>query len=330
MLDMNITKLEVLTSKRLQHLLIFVSRHNLNFYNKSIELSSTEIKDLIASHPENYIFDGGFIVIQKGIIIGKRKNDQVIVPQKYFFDEGYKQIFPSIISANIEQFLIALSDKLGIYWLVSKTADELTQRYAISYGQSKAIVKKVLQLQLNSTNRSHLNELKKKIKMYKKKILRYQEVIIHFSDYLSFSKSEIYDNEFFNRSQDQKENATPINSLLYRDIASIIDDDFKDELKAASEKIVPKNVKIDSRERTIKKYNKKTEQKTQEFLDVIKNLSPIEIKDKPKVINVSFFQCRVCEFNYLIPQEELMVNKYQSMPKHCNQFMKIQLEKTDV
>ena len=121
-------------------------------------------------------------------------------------------------------------------------------------------------LQLSSTDRSHLNELKKKIKMYKSKILSYQEVIIHFNDYLSSSKSEIYDAEFFERSKDQKEQASPINSVLFRDVASIIDDEFKEELRDAANKIVPKKIEIDKREKTVKKYNKKIDQKNQEFL----------------------------------------------------------------
>lgn len=326
-LDVDSTNLEILSKKRLQHLLIFISRHDLKFYNQSIELSSTEIKDLLSSHPENYIFEGGTIIIQKGLVIGRGHTDQVIIPQRYIFDDDYKAIFSGIVSVTIEQFLVTLSDKLGIYWMVSKTADELTQRYAISYGQSKAIVKKVLLLKLRSTDRSHLNELKKKIGMYKKKILKYQEVIIHFNNYISYPKSEIYDDEFFESSQDQKDKASPINSILYRDVASIIDDEFKEELQTKANKIVPTKVKIDSREKTIERYNKIIDQRKHEFLDVIKNLSPIEITDKPKDSSVAFFQCRVCEFNYLVPEEELKVNKHQTMPKHCNQFMKIRIEK---
>ena len=59
----------------------------------------------------------------------------------------------------------------------------------------------------------------------------------------------------------------------------------------------------------------------------MKNLSPVEIKDKPKDKTIAFFQCQVCEYSSLVPRDGLKENKYQKMPKHCNEFTKIRLEK---
>ena len=59
----------------------------------------------------------------------------------------------------------------------------------------------------------------------------------------------------------------------------------------------------------------------------MKNLSPIEIKDKPLDNTIACFQCQVCEYSSLVPKEGLKGNEYQTMPKHCNEFTKIRLEK---
>jgi hypothetical protein len=318
---MKITNLEFLNAKRLRNLIFFIRRHDLDIFDRSIYLDSSEIKNLGESHPENYNLKDGHIIIQEGLVIAKYQDELIILPQKYYLDSDYKAVYPDLVSITIEQVLVKLSDRLGIDWIINKITDLLIQKYEISYGQGKAILRKVLQLRLSSTERSHLNELKNKIKKYKTKVLKFQEVIMHFEDYIRSPKDEIYDEGFFEREEDR---ILPINSYIFQELGTIIDDEFKKELKEKARQLSNISNKDDVRKKTMDRYNK-----NRKIAEIFRNLTPFEIKAKPSESTIAYFHCKICEFSYLIPSEELEVNGYFSMPKHCNQFMRIRLEKSE-
>jgi len=82
-----------------------------------------------------------------------------------------------VSKVNMKHLIEYLLQKNDLNWLISKIAINLYNKYekAISQGQVEAVLRRVLGLTLSSTGRSHLNELRKKIRKYEKFLRHFGE-----------------------------------------------------------------------------------------------------------------------------------------------------------
>jgi small GTP-binding protein len=82
-----------------------------------------------------------------------------------------------VSNVNMKHLIAYLLQKNDLNWLISKIAIDLYNKYdkAISQGQVEAVLRRVLGLPLSSTGRSHLNELRKKIRKYEKFLRHFGE-----------------------------------------------------------------------------------------------------------------------------------------------------------
>ncbi len=78
---------------------------------------------------------------------------------------------------DMEQLVKILNQSCNIDKLISQIANKLKMKYdkAISHGQAEAILRRVLDIKLDSTGRSQLYELRKKIQKYKNFITQFEE-----------------------------------------------------------------------------------------------------------------------------------------------------------
>ena len=86
---------------------------------------------------------------------------------------------------KIKHVIEYLIQKKDLNWVISKIALDLYNKYekAISQGQAEAVLRRVVDITLSSTGRSHLYELRKKIR-------RYEKFLHHFGDW------DVYDFTF--------------------------------------------------------------------------------------------------------------------------------------
>jgi len=86
-----------------------------------------------------------------------------------------------VSKVNMKHLIEYLLQKNDLDWFISKIALDLYNKFekAISQGQVEAVLRRVLGITLSSTGRSHLNELRKKIR-------RYEKFLLHFGEWVGY------------------------------------------------------------------------------------------------------------------------------------------------
>ena len=186
-----------------------------------------------------------------------------------------------------------LTQKFDTDFVIEKIAEGTSQRYSISKGQSRAVLRKILGYPLTSGTRSFLSDLRIKLRKYRK-------LVLQFEDYVITEGDKKLSNKVLMASLNHSFKSNP---LLLEKIENEIE----------------KNPGLDKeRWREFKQMIDKLAEGAED--DDIPDLPPLE-----KSIHHSapvFHYCTICGFKIAFNKSE----KQESDPTHCENEMQLYIQ----
>ncbi len=114
-----------------------------------------------------------------GYQVSKSAGDQ------YYLSDNRNNIFDRYYNSQhrhsyVEDTARVLMRIFGTDWFISKVAVQLRESYrtTLSVGQARAVIFRALGMRLSSTERSHLHELRRKIRKYRRLVTDFEEYVL--------------------------------------------------------------------------------------------------------------------------------------------------------